>query len=52
YTKKTSREQGPALVGIEQKRKGDYELLIQRMKDSGINYLLLNDSPDLFSLLI
>lgn len=52
YTKKTSREQGPALVGIEQKRKEDFDLLIHRMQEQKINYKLLNDSPDLFNLLV
>ncbi|MBN2165202.1 MAG: threonine ammonia-lyase [Marinilabiliaceae bacterium] len=52
YTKKNSREQGPALVGIETKSRDDYDSLIERMKINGINYQLINDSPDLFHLLI
>jgi threonine dehydratase len=52
YTKKNSREQGPALVGIETKSREDYEKLIGRMKEKGINYQLVNENPDLFHLLI
>lgn len=52
YTKKNSRELGPALVGVETKSKKDYEALIKRMDDKKINYKLVNDSPDLFHLLI
>lgn len=52
YTKKTSRDRGPALVGIEVKRKEDYAALIKRMDDNGINYTEVNKSPDLFTFLI
>ena len=31
YTKKNNKESGPGLVGMELKRKEDYEGLIQRM---------------------
>ena len=52
YTRKNSRENGPALVGIETKSKQDYLCLIERMKVNKINYSHINDSPELFHLLI
>jgi len=52
YTKKNNREQGPALVGIEQKHPGDFDALIKRMEQYNFNYQLINKSPDLFNLLI
>lgn len=52
YTKKHNRESGPALVGIQVKKKEDYEALIQRMEDNHINYQTLNNSKMLFDLLI
>ncbi|MFD0681460.1 MULTISPECIES: threonine ammonia-lyase IlvA [unclassified Paenibacillus] len=52
YTKKTSKENGPALVGIELKSKEDYEPLIERMVNKGIKYVEINKNPHLFNLLI
>lgn len=52
YTRKNSRENGPALVGIETKNKHDYLGLIDRMKSNKINFSHVNDSPELFHLLI
>lgn len=52
YTKKSSRENGPALVGIELKSPDDYEPLIARMKEKGISFIPLKDHPDLFQLLV
>lgn len=52
YTKKNSREKGPALVGIETKTPQDYDSLIQRMDAKGITYKLINKNPDLFHFLI
>ncbi|NOU96275.1 threonine ammonia-lyase IlvA [Paenibacillus sp. LMG 31456] len=52
YTKKTSKENGPALVGIELKCKEDYEPLIERMINKGIKYVEINKNPHLFNLLI
>ncbi len=52
YTRKNSRENGPALVGIETKSKQDYIELVKRLKEHNINFLHVNDSPDLFHLLI
>ncbi|MNI94489.1 threonine dehydratase [compost metagenome] len=52
YTKKHNKDNGPALVGIELKRREDYEPLIGRMDRKGISYIELNKDPVLFSLLI
>lgn len=52
YTKKHNRESGPALVGIQVRKKEDYEALIHRMDEQNINYQTLNDSSMLFDLLI
>ncbi|MCS7458919.1 threonine ammonia-lyase IlvA [Paenibacillus doosanensis] len=52
YTKKTSKENGPALVGIELKNKEDYGPLIDRMNNKGIKFVEINKNPHLFNLLI
>ena len=52
YTKKTNRESGPAVVGIELKYREDFEPLIQRMQDQNIVFEYLNDQPDLFQFLV
>lgn len=52
YTKKTSRERGPALVGIELQSKDDLEPLISKMKDKNFFGEYLNKKPDLFSYII
>lgn len=52
YMQKNNRETGPALVGLELKDRGDFELLIAKMEDRGINYEYLNDKPDLFQFLL
>ena len=46
YTKKNNRESGPALVGIELRKKEDLAPLLKRMKKLGMSYELLpHDSP-------
>jgi len=52
YTKKTSREKGPALVGIELKNKADLGALIDKMKEKNFFGEYLNKKPDLFGHLI
>ena len=52
YAKKTNRETGPAVVGIELKNRDDFEPLIQRMQDQNIVFEYLNDQPDLFQFLV
>ncbi|MFN8673606.1 MAG: threonine ammonia-lyase IlvA [Candidatus Sericytochromatia bacterium] len=52
YTKKTNRENGPALIGVELKNSNDYQPLIERMEKYKINYKLLNENIELFNILI
>ncbi len=52
YSKKTARERGPALVGIEIKNKEDFEGLTGRMKAAGIQFTYINNKPELFEFLI
>lgn len=52
YTKKNNRELGPALVGIQVKCKEDYDLLLQRMNDNGLQFQSMNESKMLYELLI
>ena len=52
YTKKNNRELGPALVGIQVKCKEDYDLLLQRMNDNGLQYQSMNESKLLYELLV
>lgn len=52
YTKKNSRDTGPAIVGIELKKKEDYDGLIQRMERANINFQPINENPMLFEMLI
>lgn len=52
YTKKTSREKGPAVIGIEHQSKGDFEPLMERMRDKNFNFEYLNENSDLFSYII
>ncbi|MFD2114737.1 threonine ammonia-lyase IlvA [Paenibacillus yanchengensis] len=52
YTKKSNKDNGPALVGVELKHKEDYDLLISKMTEKGFQFLELNKDPLLFSLLI
>lgn len=52
YTKKTNRENGAAVVGIELKSSDDLEPLITKMKLHHFYGDYLNDKPDLFDFLI
>jgi len=52
YTKKSSREQGPALVGIELEDQNDFESLVDRMKRQSINFQHINNNPMLFEMLV
>jgi len=52
YRKKTSREKGPALVGIELQSKDDFHGLVKRMNSNGFLVEYLNENPDLFQYII
>lgn len=52
YSKKNNREQGPAVVGIELKKKEDFKPLYRRMKSRNFFGEYLNNRPDLFQYLI
>lgn len=52
YTKKNSRTKGPAVVGIQLKRKSDFEPLLERMKSKGFMEAYLNDKPALLSIMV
>ena len=52
YTKKTNRENGAAVVGLELKSPDDLEPLITKMKLRNFYGDYLNDKPDLFQFLV
>lgn len=52
YKRKTAREKGPAVIGIELCDPNDFNPLIERMNARGITFEYLNDRPDLFQFLI
>ena len=52
YSKKNSRERGPALIGIELEHRDDLAPLMERMENKKFRYEYVNDQPDLFHYLI
>jgi threonine dehydratase len=46
------KEAGPALVGIELQSRCDYEILISKMIERGVDYKEINKDDTLFSYLI
>lgn len=52
FIKKTNKENGPALVGIELSNKNDYASLLQRMKDFKFEIIELNQDQTLFEYLV
>lgn len=52
FTKKNSREVGPAVVGLELKNKNDIKAIQSNMDNKGFEYKYLNDKLDLFNQLI
>ncbi len=52
YMKKTDKESGPALVGIELNEKNDYEGLINRLKANDFEFKVLNQDSDLFGYIV
>ncbi|HTM98747.1 MAG TPA: threonine ammonia-lyase IlvA [Pedobacter sp.] len=52
FIKKTERESGPALVGIELKSPEDYTSLVARMKDFKFDVIEINQDQTLFEYLV
>ncbi len=52
FIKKTNKESGPALVGIELKAAEDYPALLQRMKENRFEVIELNRDQTLFEFLV
>ncbi|ELR72136.1 Threonine dehydratase biosynthetic [Fulvivirga imtechensis AK7] len=52
YSKKNSREQGPALIGIELQNRDDLQPLMDRMATKRFKFEYVNDQPQLFHYLI
>ncbi len=52
YTKKTNRENGAAVVGLELQNPNDLEPLISKMKLGNFYGEYLNDKPELFQFLV
>ena len=52
YSKKNSRERGPAVIGIELKYQKDFAGLMQRLDNVNFKYEYLNNNADLFHHLI
>ena len=52
YIRKTNKESGPALIGIELADKDDFAPLMRRMEAHGISYEYINDNNILFEILI
>jgi len=52
YTKKNSREKGPALVGIELQNRSDFDSLVKRMADRNFNCEYINDRPEFYHFII
>ena len=52
YIKKTNKNFGPALIGIELAAKEDFEPFLNRMKENGFAYEYINENNQLFEILI
>ncbi|MBD1387683.1 threonine ammonia-lyase IlvA [Mucilaginibacter rigui] len=52
FIKKTSKENGPALVGIELKNAEDYPALLQRMQENRFEVIEINKDATLFEYLV
>jgi len=52
FIKKTNKESGPALVGIELAQAADYDSLVQRMDEFKFEYLEVNNDKTLFEYLV
>ncbi|WP_185852851.1 threonine ammonia-lyase [Blattabacterium cuenoti] len=52
YSKKNSKEEGPAIIGIELADKNEFSGLLGKMKKYKVHFQYLNKDPDLFRVLI
>lgn len=52
FIQKHNKEAGPALIGIELKSKDDFQSLLNRMKECGLHFTLINQDENLFEYLI
>jgi threonine dehydratase len=52
YLKKTNKEAGPALVGIENKAPEDFNLLLEKLDKAQINYSILNEEDSLLQYVV
>ncbi|MNJ87528.1 L-threonine dehydratase biosynthetic IlvA [compost metagenome] len=52
FIKKTNKENGPALVGIELANSADYDALVKRMKEFKFEIIELNNDQTLFEYLV
>ncbi len=52
YIRKTNKNFGPALIGIELAAKEDFEPFMNRLKAHGISYEYINENNQLFEILI
>lgn len=52
FIKKTERERGPALVGVELRRSSDYAALVKRMRMNKFEFKEINQDHTLFEYLI
>ncbi len=51
YSKKTNRELGPALIGLQINHQSDLEPLIKRMEAKNLTFRYVNDEPTLYRFL-
>ena len=52
YMKKTNKDDGPALVGIELNSARDYDTLLQRMRERKFDFTALNEDDKLFTYIV
>ena len=52
YIKKTNKNFGPALIGIELASREDFEPFLKRMTENGFAYEYINENNQLFEILI
>ena len=52
YIRKTNKEEGPALIGIEVAAKDDFKALMRRMDAHNMTYVYINENNKLFEILI